>query len=126
MSHAYHVTNAVSDITEGKTFYRAMFEQLGWKLKHEDKQSLAFTDGKFDFWVVPAEEKISTQPNGTGFNHLALRVDKKEDVDRFYDWLMEVGANIDIKPQAYPHYSENYYAVFFFDGDGTRLEVVFL
>src|SRR5687767_7472628 len=127
MSHAYHITNAVSDIQQSKNFYHEMFRVLGWKIKHEDEESLAYTDGQFDFWIVPAENKQASHDNeGTGFNHLAFRVKEKELVTTFYEWLLTTDAKIDIKPQAYPNYSESYYAVFFFDRDGTRLEVVYI
>ena len=127
MSHAYHITDAVSDIERGKQFYHGMFRLLGWTLKYEDSGALAYSDGRFDFWIVPAESK---EPNrggdGTGFTHLAFRVENRENVDEFHRWLQTQEAHVDIEPKAYPQYSENYYAVFFFDADGTRLEVVFL
>jgi len=126
MSYAYHITNAVSDIAQSKKFYHEMFRLLEWKLKYEDAESLAYTDGQFDFWILPADKKEPIRrTDGTGFNHLAFRVDSKEKVDEIYRWLLGTEAKIDIEPTAYPHYAENYYAVFFFDRDGTRLEIVY-
>jgi catechol 2,3-dioxygenase-like lactoylglutathione lyase family enzyme len=125
MSHAYHLTNAVSDISKSKRFYHSLFDQLKWTVKHEDDESAAYSDGQFDFWIVPAENGEGTPGDaGRGYNHLAIRVDTRDEVEGIYQWLLGSGARIDIPPTAYPQYSERYYAVFFFDPDGARLEVV--
>lgn len=126
MSYAYHITVEVSDLNKSKAFYDGMFQRLGWESAFEDTEAKAWSDGKFDYWIVPAETKEpSRQNNGVGFNHLAFRVESKEQVDAFFTWLQSAQAKIDSEPKAYPQYSENYYAVFFFDPDGTRLEIVF-
>lgn len=126
MSYMYHVTVAVSDVATSKIFYDPMFQQLGWSVKYEDNESKAYSDGKFDYWIIPAEtNEPNRQNDGVGYNHLAIMVESKEAVDQLYKWLLDIDAKIDIEPKAYPHYSEKYYAVFFFDPDGTRLEVVY-
>jgi catechol 2,3-dioxygenase-like lactoylglutathione lyase family enzyme len=126
MSHAYHVTVAVLNLALSNQFYEGMFSKLGWKSTFEDNEAKAWSDGQFDYWIVPAATKEPNCHNdGVGFNHLAFRVESKEQVDAFYEWLQSVKAKIDIEPKAYPQYGETYYAVFFFDPDGTRLEVVF-
>lgn len=126
MSQAYHLTVAVSDITKSKAFYDGMFDLLGWPSHYEDEDSKAYSSGSFDYWITTAETDGPIQQNrGIGYNHLAILVDSKEKVDAFYTWLKSTDALIDIEPKAYQHYSENYYAIFFFDPDETRLEVVF-
>lgn len=126
MSYMYHVTVAVSDVARSKAFYDPLFDLLGWKVTYEDEESKAYTDGRFDYWIIPAEAKESNRHNdGVGYNHLAIRVDKQEDVDACHELLKKLNAQIDMGPQAFPEYNENYYAIFFFDPDGTRLEVVY-
>jgi hypothetical protein len=44
-------------------------------------------------------------------------------VDERADWLGSVGAEIESEPQEYT-YSPGYYAMFFFDPDGMKLEIV--
>ena len=126
MSYMYHVTVAVSDIVRSKQFYDGMFGKLGWTVKFEDEEAMAYSDGTFDYWIVPAEKKEANYRNdGVGYNHLAIMVEDRQKVNEFYQWLLSVNAKIDIEPKIYPNYSENYYAVFFFDPDNTRLEVVY-
>jgi glyoxylase I family protein len=60
-----------------------------------------------------------------GLHHLALRATSREDVDAFHALLQKMGANVLDAPAEYPQYSDGYYAVFFTDLDGLKLEFVF-
>lgn len=60
-----------------------------------------------------------------GLHHLALRASSCEDVDALHELLQKIGANILDAPAEYPQYSPGYYAVFFADPDGLKLEYVF-
>lgn len=60
-----------------------------------------------------------------GLHHLALRATSREDVDALHVLLQKIGANILDAPAEYPQYSPGYYAVFFADPDGLKLEFVF-
>ncbi len=44
-------------------------------------------------------------------------------VDERHHWLLGAGAEIETPPQEYA-YSPGYYAVFFYDPDGLKLEIV--
>ncbi len=44
-------------------------------------------------------------------------------VDERADWLVERGAEIESGPEEYA-YQPGYYAVFFYDPDGIKLEIV--
>ena len=56
--------------------------------------------------------------------HLAFHADSREDVDGFHGFLLAIGATI-LDPPAEYAYTPGYYAVFFADPDGIKLEVVF-
>jgi glyoxylase I family protein len=58
-----------------------------------------------------------------GLHHLALGAPSRAVVDAVAAWLREEGAEIDGGPGERA-YSPGYYAVFFFDPDGLKLEVV--
>ncbi len=50
----------------------------------------------------------------------------KETVDEFYDFLKKKKVVVTEKPQHFPDYGDElYYAVFFKDPDGLRLELFF-
>ena len=57
-----------------------------------------------------------------GLHHLCVLAPSREAVDERARWLSERGAEIESPPQEYD-YSPGYYAVFFFDPDGIKLEL---
>jgi glyoxylase I family protein len=58
-----------------------------------------------------------------GLHHLAFDAPSREVVDAVAAWLREEGADIEGGPGE-RDYTPGYYAVFFFDPDGLKLEVV--
>jgi len=58
-------------------------------------------------------------------HHLALKAETREAVDALYRTLMQMDAEILDAPAEYPKYGPGYYAVFFLDPDGLKLEYVF-
>jgi catechol 2,3-dioxygenase-like lactoylglutathione lyase family enzyme len=58
-----------------------------------------------------------------GLHHIAFEVASRAAVDERAEWLRVNGAEIESGPQAY-WYQPGYYAVFFYDPDGLKLELV--
>jgi hypothetical protein len=58
-----------------------------------------------------------------GLHHLAIEVASRGTVDERADWLRSAGAEIESEPQEYT-YIPGYYAVFFYDPDGLKLEIL--
>jgi glyoxylase I family protein len=58
-----------------------------------------------------------------GVHHVAFRLGSREEVDERAAWLRAGGAEIESGPAEYD-YSEGYYAVFFYDPDGIKLELL--
>ncbi|KAF9947646.1 hypothetical protein BGZ70_002577 [Mortierella alpina] len=70
----------------------------------------------------------------TGYHHLALTAESKEQVDTIHESLLryykEHGGETGDKaskildaPRMYPEYGPSYYALFFTDPDGLKLEI---
>jgi len=57
-----------------------------------------------------------------GMEHLAVFVESRDEVDRTYERCLELGAEIHFPPQE-DRDEPGYWAVFFFDPDGLRIEV---
>jgi len=59
-------------------------------------------------------------------HHLAWRAESRADVDALHQRLLEIGATVLDAPADYPQYNKGrgYYAVFFTDPDGLKLEYV--
>ena len=58
-----------------------------------------------------------------GIHHVAFVADERGQVDERAAWLREHGAEIESGPEEYD-YAPGYYAVFFYDPDGLKLEIV--
>ena len=60
---------------------------------------------------------------GVGLHHLALEAGSRQAVNERAEWLRAQGAEIESGPEEY-WYTPGYYAVFFYDPDGLKLEIV--
>jgi glyoxylase I family protein len=58
-----------------------------------------------------------------GLHHLALAVETREDVDTAHAAAVVAGARVLHAPRLFPEYHRGYYATFFLDPDGFRIEV---
>ena len=58
-----------------------------------------------------------------GVHHVAFGAASREEVDERHAWLREHEADVESEPREYD-YSPGYYAVFFYDPDGLKLEIV--
>lgn len=126
-----HMSINVSDPEKSFPFYKDLFLFLGYEVISDKENSLAFRkEGTPDFWFKVTEQKY--MKNGfhrknTGLNHLAFKVDSKEEVDRFFNEFIK-SKNIKTlyeTPKAFPQYETDYYAVFFEDPDRIKLEVFY-
>ena len=58
-----------------------------------------------------------------GLHHLAFAVESREEVDGVHERAAGAGAEILHAPRLWPQYHPEYYATFFLDPDGFRIEV---
>ena len=126
----HHVDLVVSSILRSLPFYRELLEPLGWHRVGEVegergetiwyisgpgsslglREAQADTDGPFDRYRV-------------GVHHVAFEAPSRFEVDERADWLRARGVPIESGPEEYS-YIPGYYAVFFYDPDGIKLELV--
>ena len=128
-SRLYHLQINVSSGERVGAFYRDLFRYLDWLVIHDESGVIAFSDGTVNIWLIPTEGSFAGRGfhrKGTGLNHLAFRVERREDVDRFRDeFLAPRGmATLYDTPREFPEYRPGYYAIFFEDPDRLKLEVV--
>ena len=58
-----------------------------------------------------------------GLHHVAFEADSRRQVDERAEWVRAQGHDLESEPQEYA-YLPGYYAVFFYDPDGLKLEIV--
>jgi catechol 2,3-dioxygenase-like lactoylglutathione lyase family enzyme len=117
-----HLVIRVSDFDKSKQFYGRLFTFLGFEISDEYDDAIGWTNGKTRFWIGPADaegKKRKYRIGDIGFHHYAFQLRSRKDVDALEYFLKELGATI-VDPAA--EYYEDYYAVFFLDPDGLKLE----
>ena len=58
-----------------------------------------------------------------GIHHIAFKADSWAALNERYQWLLDNDVPIESPPQTYD-YTDGYYACFFYDPDGIKLEIV--
>lgn len=58
-----------------------------------------------------------------GFHHVAFAVDSRADVDTAHEAAVAAGAQVLHPPREFAQYRPDYYATFFLDPDGFRIEI---
>ncbi len=82
-----------------------------------------WSNGKTLFWIAAADaqgRKRKYRKGDIGFHHYAFELASRDDVDRLRGFLEENGMTVLDPPGEY--YGRNYYAVYFADPDGMKLE----
>ena len=121
-----HVKLAVSDLSKSKLFYARLFSRLDLKQVADKEKSAAWvtTEG-FGISIAQADIIMPRYKfSAPGLHHLCIKARSKKEVDEVYD-LMKDETHIFDPPKRYPEYTQQYYAVFFADPDGMKLEVAY-
>jgi len=127
----YHVQLNVADAKVSVPFYRELLGYFEYRVTLGADDILGMSNGTTDFWIVQtAAERVveGFHRKDPGLNHVAFRVGRREDVDRFRDEFLKARgiAVLYGGPREYPEYRPGYYAVFFEDPDRLKLEVAYV
>jgi glyoxylase I family protein len=125
----HHVDLVVSSIERSLPFYRELLGPLGWtglrEIEGERGETIWHLNGR-GCSIGLREAQSESPPHdryAVGLHHLALEAASRAAVDESADWLSEHGAVIESGPEEYS-YLPGYYAVFFYDPDGLKLEIL--
>jgi glyoxylase I family protein len=128
----HHVDLVVSSLERSVPFYRELLEWTDegeivgergervvyvWPPERDGSGSLGLRARWSDAHLVPYDR------HAVGFHHFAFEAGSRAEVDERFAWLRNVGAAIESEPKEYD-YLPGYYACFFYDPDGIKLELV--
>jgi len=122
-----HIDLTVNDVARSVAFYSCVLEALGFERFDHPAQLASWSNGKFSITLRPAAPEFaqaSFDRYRVGLHHLALKVKERADVDSLHSLLVAKSFPILDPPAEYPQYGVAYYAVFFADPDGLKLEAV--
>ena len=121
-----HVYLAVRDLARSKRFYDEVMRVLGYARMESSlggDPHVHYYNRQFGFSLRPAREGTPPHdPYAPGLHHFCFRVVDELAVDRACAELRALGVAA-TDPRIYPEYSADYYATFFEDPDGIRLEI---
>lgn len=131
-----HLQVTVKDIDLVEGFYDGFMEALGFDLikkikvylEELDMNVIEYLDSSYDFGICSAlsvyeNETVHRRKPGA-VHHIAFRAASRSEVDRIYQAVLTLGAEILDEPQIFPQHGPNYYALFFNDPDGIKYEIV--
>jgi len=134
LSPIHHLDLNVSNLEVSAAFYDRVLTFIGYR--RVDLSSPGEPAG-FD-WAAPddggplfsiglyrAQNSRPYDRLAPGIHHLALRAKNREEADKLHHVLLKMDAAILEPPREYPQYESGYYAVFFLDPDGIKLEFVY-
>jgi catechol 2,3-dioxygenase-like lactoylglutathione lyase family enzyme len=131
-----HLDLTVSDLGVSEPFYDLVLGYLGFARlvppsgtissrptwHHRDPAQRLFS-------IALCQARPGSRPHDRftpGLHHLAFHAEGRADVDGLHRFLVENEMTILDPPADYPQYWPVYYAVFFADPDGLKLEFVYM
>lgn len=121
-----HIYITVSDLARSEAFYdQVLLSTLGFRKNNftlGGDAHVQYFNRHFGYVLRPARGQAAHDAYAPGLHHFCFRVNSADDVAAVAAQLRECG--IDASPAThYPQYASDYWATFFNDPDGMRLEV---
>ena len=120
-----HLAIRVRDFEVSRRFYDRLLTFLGFVREWEFGRTVGWNNGVTMWWITEADADAAPHRTGDiGYHHYAFELAAREEVNEVGAFLEREGATVVDPPAHYPSYGEGYYAVFFLDPDGLKLEAM--
>jgi glyoxylase I family protein len=122
----HHIDLTVRSFARSIPFYDAVMPLLGFPRSHDVPEGPIWAGSGIELGLVEARREAPIHDRFTpGLHHLAFRAPDRGSVDRVHEQLLELGVVVLDAPADYPQYGPGFYAFFFADPDGLKLEYAF-
>jgi catechol 2,3-dioxygenase-like lactoylglutathione lyase family enzyme len=123
----HHFDLVVSSLNSSLPLYRELLEPLGYtragEIVGERDERVVYLSGIVPFSLREAQTPGDHDRYRLGIHHVAFEASSREAVDERLRWARARGLEIENDPKEYG-YMPGYYAGFFYDPDGIKLEIV--
>lgn len=121
-----HIYIAVSELSRSERFYdQVLVDTLGFRKNRfvlGGDPHVQYFNRHFGYVLRPARSADPHDSHAPGLHHFCFRVESADDVASVANRLRALGVDAS-EAKLYPEYAPDYWATFFTDPDGIRLEV---
>jgi catechol 2,3-dioxygenase-like lactoylglutathione lyase family enzyme len=121
----HHVDVTARDLARSAAFYDLVLPLLGFRRGSGAPEGPTWAGDGLEVGLQAARSPGAHDRYVPGLHHLAFTAPSRAAVDDLHQRLAALGVPILDPPAEYPRYAPGYYAVFFADPDGLKLEYVF-
>ncbi len=121
----HHIDLSVSDLQRATMFYGFVLPEMGFERIDDVSEGPLWAGDGVEIGLRTATTVRTHDRYSPGLHHLAFTADSHAAVDALYEKLRQRNMPILDAPALYPEYTEGYYALFFADPDGMKLEYVY-
>jgi catechol 2,3-dioxygenase-like lactoylglutathione lyase family enzyme/diadenosine tetraphosphate (Ap4A) HIT family hydrolase len=122
----HHIDITVSDITRSTAFYDRCLTLMGFARIADCDEGPLWRGEHLEIGLQQARNAgVVHDRYSPGLHHLAFAAPDRAAVNRLHERLCEQNVSILDAPADYANYAPGYFAVFFSDPDGIKLEYVF-
>lgn len=126
----HHLDLTVSDPETSAPFYECVLGHMGYRRTRTYDTGIDFDkgpgpEGFASVGLVQAKQPLTHNRFRPGLHHVAWTALSRNDIDALHEKLINISATILDAPADYPEYGKGYYALFFLDPDGLKLEYVY-
>lgn len=123
----HHIDITVRDSARALDFYAFALDRMGFRRIADVPEGPLWAGAQVEVGLQSARAGASAAHDrySPGLHHLAFSAPTREAVDSLYEQLKAADVPILDPPAEYPQYAPGYYAVFFADPDGIKLEYVY-
>ncbi|WP_262695836.1 VOC family protein [Kordiimonas aquimaris] len=114
-----YITVGTNDMAKSAAFYDALLGEMGAKRAMDEESFIVWSNGAGMFSITkPFNQEPATVGNGV---MVAFMAQDRESVDRLYAKAIELGATDEGKPGVRGGDESSFYAAYFRDLDGNKL-----
>jgi catechol 2,3-dioxygenase-like lactoylglutathione lyase family enzyme/diadenosine tetraphosphate (Ap4A) HIT family hydrolase len=121
----HHLDLTVRDLVASTAFYDRWLPRMGLQRIADCAEGPLWRGSQLELGLQRARTSTAHDRYAPGLHHLAFAADSREAVIELHESMRTSGVNILDAPAEYPNYAPGYFALFFADPDGLKLEYVF-
>jgi catechol 2,3-dioxygenase-like lactoylglutathione lyase family enzyme len=118
-----HFGLGVPDIDAATSYYDELMPMLGFQSCFGNGYCPVDGNGA-QLFLYEVTDREGYSRSGPGLQHIAFEVSTRAMVDVIHGWVRARGDEILHAPRIFPQFGEFYYATYFLDPHGFKLEVV--